>query len=164
MPGFGRFARCESDGNKRLAWAAAVTFLALSGHPVRDLDVGAAEAFMISVASGKLAGTLREIDGYYAISMLCRWNDAPHRNRPPPRLPAAAQEGSLAQAIAAAYDLELQLSTRRTTTSSTSLMPRTPTVLQPRPQRPDLPRRRSPSWSTHRLTGGRRSALHGLVP
>ena len=125
VPGFGRWLGA-SDGNKRLAWAAAVTFLALSGHPVRDLDVGAAEAFMISVASGKLAD-VAEIDGYYAISMLCRWNDAPHRNRPPPRLPAAAQEGSLAQAIAAAYDLELQLSTRRTTTSSTSLMPRTPT-------------------------------------
>ena len=42
------------DGNKRLAWAAAVTFLALNGHPVPDVDVDAAEAFMLAVAGGKL--------------------------------------------------------------------------------------------------------------
>jgi death on curing protein len=42
------------DGNKRLAWAAAVTFLALNGVPVPDIDVDAAEAFMFSVASGSL--------------------------------------------------------------------------------------------------------------
>ncbi len=42
------------DGNKRLAWAAAVTFLALNGHPVPDIDVDAAEAFMLSVARGEL--------------------------------------------------------------------------------------------------------------
>jgi len=41
------------DGNKRLAWAAAVTFLALNGHPVPDVDVDAAETFMFSVASGE---------------------------------------------------------------------------------------------------------------
>jgi death on curing protein len=52
------FSVCQNhtllDGNKRLAWAAAVTFLALNGHPVPDIDVDAAEAFMLSVASGKL--------------------------------------------------------------------------------------------------------------
>jgi len=42
------------DGNKRLAWAAAVTFLALNGYPVPDIDVDAAEAFMLAVAGGKL--------------------------------------------------------------------------------------------------------------
>ena len=42
------------DGNKRLAWAAAVTFPALNGHPVPDVDVDAAEAFMLAVAGGKL--------------------------------------------------------------------------------------------------------------
>ena len=29
------------DANKRLAWAAAVTFLALNDHPVPDIDVDA---------------------------------------------------------------------------------------------------------------------------
>ena len=52
------FSVCQShtllDGNKRLAWAAAVTFLSLNGRPVPDIDVDAAEAFMLSVASGKL--------------------------------------------------------------------------------------------------------------
>ena len=52
------FSVCQNhtllDGNKRLAWAAAVTFLALNGHPVPDIDVDAAEAFVLSVASGKL--------------------------------------------------------------------------------------------------------------
>ena len=42
------------DGNKRLAWSAAVTFLALNGVPVPDIDVDAAEAFMQSVAGGRL--------------------------------------------------------------------------------------------------------------
>lgn len=42
------------DGNERLAWAAAVTFLALNGQPVPDVDVDAAEAFMLSVAGGTL--------------------------------------------------------------------------------------------------------------
>lgn len=42
------------DGDKRLAWAAAVTFLALNGHPVPDIDVDAAEEFMFSVARGEL--------------------------------------------------------------------------------------------------------------
>lgn len=52
------FSVCQNhallDGNKRLAWAAAVTFLALNGVPIPDVDVDAAEAFMMSVASGKL--------------------------------------------------------------------------------------------------------------
>ncbi|HEX6969868.1 MAG TPA: type II toxin-antitoxin system death-on-curing family toxin [Micromonosporaceae bacterium] len=42
------------DGNKRLAWAATVTFLALNGHPVPEIDVDAAERFMFSVARGEL--------------------------------------------------------------------------------------------------------------
>ncbi|HEY7222220.1 MAG TPA: type II toxin-antitoxin system death-on-curing family toxin [Micromonosporaceae bacterium] len=42
------------DGNKRLAWAAAVTFLALNGVALPDIDVDAAESFMLSVANGRL--------------------------------------------------------------------------------------------------------------
>lgn len=53
------FSICQNhtllDGNKRLAWAAAVTFLALNGVPIPDIDVDAAEAFMIAVAKGELA-------------------------------------------------------------------------------------------------------------
>ena len=52
------FSVCQNhtllDGNKRLAWAAAVTFLALNGVPVPDIDVDAAELFMLSVADGRL--------------------------------------------------------------------------------------------------------------
>lgn len=52
------FSVCQNptllDGNKRLAWAAAVTFLALNGVPVPDVDVDAAELFMKSVADGRL--------------------------------------------------------------------------------------------------------------
>lgn len=57
------FSVCQDhtllDGNKRLAWAAAVTFLALNGQPVPDIDVDAAEAFMLSVADGTLAEVFR---------------------------------------------------------------------------------------------------------
>jgi death-on-curing protein len=42
------------DGNERLAWAAAVTFLALNGQPVPDVDVDAAEALVMGVAGGTL--------------------------------------------------------------------------------------------------------------
>ena len=52
------FSVCQNqallDGNKRLAWSAAVTFLALNGIPVPDIDVDAAEAFMMAVAGGTL--------------------------------------------------------------------------------------------------------------
>ena len=52
------FSVCQNhallDGNKRLAWAAAVAFLALNGLPIPDVDVDAAEVFMLSVADGKL--------------------------------------------------------------------------------------------------------------
>jgi death-on-curing protein len=52
------FSICQNhtllDGNKRLAWAAAVTFLALNGVPVPEINVDAAEAFMLAVANGKL--------------------------------------------------------------------------------------------------------------
>jgi death-on-curing protein len=52
------FSICQNhallDGNKRLAWAAAVTFLALNTVPVPEIDVDAAEAFMLSVAAGRL--------------------------------------------------------------------------------------------------------------
>ena len=51
------FSVCQNhtllDGNKRLAWAAAVTFLALNGIPVPEIDVDAAEAFMLAIADGK---------------------------------------------------------------------------------------------------------------
>jgi len=43
------------DGNKRLAWAASVTLLALNGHPVPDVDVDAAEALVLGIAAGELA-------------------------------------------------------------------------------------------------------------
>jgi death-on-curing protein len=43
------------DGNKRLAWTAAVVFVNLNTDgPVPDVDVDAAEAFMLAVANGSL--------------------------------------------------------------------------------------------------------------
>ena len=42
------------DGNKRLAWAATVTFLALNGHPVPDVDVDSAEKLVMGIAAGEL--------------------------------------------------------------------------------------------------------------
>jgi death-on-curing protein len=48
--------RALIDGNKRLAWAAAVVFIGLNNdRPVRDVDVDRAEAFMLAVADGSLA-------------------------------------------------------------------------------------------------------------
>ena len=53
------FSICQNrallDGNKRLAWAAAVTFLALNGVPIPDIDVDAAEARVLAVAKGEVA-------------------------------------------------------------------------------------------------------------
>ncbi|MFC0099470.1 type II toxin-antitoxin system death-on-curing family toxin [Micromonospora marina] len=43
-----------TDGNKRLAWAAARVFLALNEVPIQDVDVDQAEALVMSVASGTL--------------------------------------------------------------------------------------------------------------
>lgn len=43
------------DGNKRLAWAAARVFLALNAVAIRDVDVDDAEAFVLSVASGRMS-------------------------------------------------------------------------------------------------------------
>src|SRR5262245_45455050 len=52
------FSICQNhallDGNKRLAWAAGVTFLALNGVPIPDIDVDAAEAFMLAIAKGEV--------------------------------------------------------------------------------------------------------------
>ncbi|HET8682350.1 MAG TPA: Fic family protein [Micromonosporaceae bacterium] len=43
------------DGNKRLAWAAAVVLVGLNnGAPVSAVDVDQAEAFMLAVAGGTL--------------------------------------------------------------------------------------------------------------
>jgi len=43
------------DGNKRLAWASTMVFISLnSGAPIPDVDVDAAEAFMLAVADGSL--------------------------------------------------------------------------------------------------------------
>jgi death-on-curing protein len=56
------------DGNKRLAWAAAVAFLALNEVPVPDIDVEQAEVFVLSVASGALtevADIARELRKLY---------------------------------------------------------------------------------------------------
>ena len=65
------FSVCQNrtliDGNKRLAWAAAVTFLALNGRPVPDIDVDAAEAFMLSVARGELTEVTQIEEGLRAL-------------------------------------------------------------------------------------------------
>ena len=46
--------RALIDGNKRLAWAATRVFLALNDIPIADVDVDAAEAFMLGLAGGQL--------------------------------------------------------------------------------------------------------------
>ena len=65
------FSVCQNhtliDGNKRLAWAAAVTFLALNDHPIPDIDVDAAEAFMLSVARGELTEVAQIEEGLRAL-------------------------------------------------------------------------------------------------
>lgn len=44
------------DGNKRTAWVAAMTFLAVNGHELDpDFDVDAAEALVLAVTEGQLA-------------------------------------------------------------------------------------------------------------
>lgn len=43
------------DGNKRLAWAATRVFLALNDIPLRDVEVDAAESFMLGVAAGQVS-------------------------------------------------------------------------------------------------------------
>ncbi|RSS66777.1 type II toxin-antitoxin system death-on-curing family toxin [Streptomyces sp. WAC06614] len=45
------------DGNKRTAWLAAVTFLAVNGVDLAAADQDAAYALVVSVASGELADT-----------------------------------------------------------------------------------------------------------
>jgi death-on-curing protein len=43
------------DGNKRTAWVSAMTFLTVNGHPLDPaFDVGAAEKFVLAVATGAL--------------------------------------------------------------------------------------------------------------
>lgn len=46
--------RALIDGNKRLSWATTRVFLALNDVPPSDVDVDAAEAFMLGVAGGHL--------------------------------------------------------------------------------------------------------------
>src|SRR5436190_2583311 len=43
------------DGNKRLAWAATRVSLALNGIPLCDVEVDAAESFMLGVAGGQVS-------------------------------------------------------------------------------------------------------------
>lgn len=44
-----------TDGNKRTAWLAAVTFLAVNGHPLEQpLDEDAAEELVLAVATGAI--------------------------------------------------------------------------------------------------------------
>lgn len=43
------------DGNKRLAWAATRVFLGLNNVALRDVDVDAAEEFVLAVAGGVLS-------------------------------------------------------------------------------------------------------------
>ena len=47
--------RALIDGNKRLSWAATRMFLALNEVALSDVEVDAAETFMIAVAAGQLA-------------------------------------------------------------------------------------------------------------
>lgn len=42
------------DGNKRTAWAATVTFLALNGHSIPKIDVDAAESLVLAIADGSM--------------------------------------------------------------------------------------------------------------
>lgn len=43
------------DGNKRLAWAAAIVFIGVNtDRPIPDVDVDNAEAFMLAIADGSL--------------------------------------------------------------------------------------------------------------
>jgi death-on-curing protein len=56
------------DGNKRLSWAATRVFLALNAVPMQDVEVDAAEAFMLGVAGGQLtevADIARELRKLY---------------------------------------------------------------------------------------------------
>jgi death-on-curing protein len=56
------------DGNKRLSWAATRVFLALNGEPLRDIDIDAAETFMLAIAGGQLtevADIARELRKIY---------------------------------------------------------------------------------------------------
>ena len=58
------------DGNKRLAWAVAVAFLALNGQPVPDINIDAAETFMVAVATGKLTAVVdisRDLRSLYGL-------------------------------------------------------------------------------------------------
>ncbi|BAU83595.1 fic family toxin-antitoxin system, toxin component [Streptomyces laurentii] len=43
------------DGNKRAAWLAAATFLAVNGIDLGDVDLDAAYDLVVDVASGKVA-------------------------------------------------------------------------------------------------------------
>lgn len=57
------------DGNKRLAWAATLTFLDLNGRPWPPIDADDAVTFMLSVAEGsitqvsEIAAALRRLYG-----------------------------------------------------------------------------------------------------
>jgi death-on-curing protein len=56
------------DGNKRLSWAATRVFLALNDVSMCDVEVDAAEAFMLAVAGGQLtevADIARELRKLY---------------------------------------------------------------------------------------------------
>lgn len=55
------------DGNKRTAWAAAWTFLAINGRPLGEFDVDAAESFMYEVA------TQGDVTVEYIASRLAIW-------------------------------------------------------------------------------------------
>jgi death-on-curing protein len=60
--------RALIDGNKRLSWAATRVSLALNDIPAQDVDVDAAEAFMLGVAGGQLtevADIARELRKLY---------------------------------------------------------------------------------------------------
>ena len=59
------------DGNKRLAWSAAVVFLALNNFRVPGIDVDAAEQFVFSIAKGDLSEVgeiARQLRALYVMS------------------------------------------------------------------------------------------------
>lgn len=56
------------DGNERLGWAASRVFLALNDIPPSEVEVDAAEAFILAVAAGRLtdvSGIARELRKLY---------------------------------------------------------------------------------------------------
>ncbi|CAN5353636.1 hypothetical protein BH11ACT6_BH11ACT6_01830 [soil metagenome] len=72
-----------SDGNKRTAWTAAVTFLDLNGYRVRDMADVEAEAFVLAV-SRELFNveedpdrTLKRAGEWFQVNAETNWSEGP---------------------------------------------------------------------------------------